>query len=67
MKIIKQGLSKEELVKLNNVTKKFECRCCGCIFEADKSEYKSEEDYIYTHYYSYCPNCGQVAFENRML
>ena len=61
MKIIKQGLSKEELEKINN--KKFECSNCNCIFEASKNEYESEEDYIYTTYFCKCPNCGKTAFE----
>ena len=35
MKIIKEG----DLNKLKKI-KRFECKECGCIFEADKNEYK---------------------------
>lgn len=57
MNIIKQGKSKEELKPILNATKRFECSTCGCVFEADKGEYKFEEDYIYSSYYCKCPNC----------
>lgn len=66
MKIIKQGKSKEELKTILNKTKRFECKTCGCIFEADKGEYKFEEDYICSTYYCKCPNCGGNAFEVKM-
>lgn len=66
MKIIKQGKSKEELEKIKNVVKRFKCLTCECIFEADKTEYEGEEDYIYMTYHCKCPNCGDDAFELRM-
>jgi rubrerythrin len=43
MKIIKQGLPKEEVERIAKATKQFTCKRCGCIFEADK--------------YYVCPNC----------
>lgn len=57
MKIIKQGKTEEELKAIVNKTKRFECKTCGCIFEADEGEYEFEEDYIYSAYYCKCPNC----------
>ena len=66
MKIIKQGMSKAEIEKIKNIVKRFKCGTCGCIFEADKTEYESEEEYRYTTYYCKCPNCGDNAFELRM-
>lgn len=52
MKIIKQGNYDP------NRTKRFECKNCGCIFEADKSEYKDYFQYNQTDYYCECPTCG---------
>lgn len=66
MKIIKQGMSKAEIEKVKNAVKRFECRTCKCVFEADKTEYESEEGYMYMTYYCKCPNCGDNAFELRM-
>ena len=45
MKIIKQGMSKAEIEMIKNIVKRFKCRTCGCIFEADKSEYESTQEY----------------------
>lgn len=66
MKIIKEGKTKEELEAILKETKMFECKTCGCIFEADKGEYKYEEDYIYSVYCCECPNCAKIAYEVRM-
>lgn len=63
MNIIKQGKSKEELKTILNATKRFECKTCGCIFEADRGEYETEEVQIYSYHYCECPNCGQKANE----
>lgn len=65
MKIIKEGKTKEELEKILKHTKRFECKTCGCIFEANKDEYKHEVDWVYSNYYCKCPNCGQNAYEVR--
>lgn len=65
MKIIKEGKTKEELERILKNTKRFECKTCGCIFEADDDEYKWDTDYIYSTLYCKCPNCGQNAFEVR--
>lgn len=66
MNIIKQGKTKEELKAILNATKRFECKTCGCIFEADKGEYETEEVQIYSYHYCECPNCGQKANEVKM-
>jgi Zn finger protein HypA/HybF involved in hydrogenase expression len=66
MKIIKEGKTKEELEKILKNTKRFKCKTCGCIFEANDNEYIYEEDYIYATCYCKCPNCGQNAFEVKM-
>lgn len=66
MNIIKQGKTKEELKAILNATKRFECKTCGCIFEADKGEYETEEVQIYSYHYCNCPNCGQKANEVKM-
>ncbi len=57
MKIIKQGKTKEELKAILNATKRFECKTCGCIFEADWDEYTHSSQYNETYYYCKCPNC----------
>lgn len=66
MKIIKPGKSKEELKTILNKTKRFECKTCGCIFEADNGEYIEEEGFYSYSYYCECPNCGKNAFEGKM-
>ena len=57
MKIIKRGKTEEELKAILT---------CGCIFEANKGEYETEEVQIYTYHYCKCPNCGQRANEVKM-
>lgn len=59
MKIIKQGLTAEELRQKK--AKQFRCFNCECIFEANEDEYTYEEDYIYVTYTCKCPNCGDIA------
>ena len=66
MKILKQGTSKEELKTILNATKRFKCKTCGCVFEADRGEYETEEVQIYSYHYCECPNCGQKANEVKM-
>lgn len=67
MKIIKQGLPKEEVERIAQATKQFTCERCGCIFEADKDEYSIRQcGYNETEYYCKCPNCGDIAFEVRI-
>ena len=57
MKIIKEG----NLNKLERI-KRFECKECGCIFEAGKDEYKWGSQYNYSYYYCKCPFCHQTVY-----
>lgn len=67
MNIIKQGKTKEELKAILNKTKRFECKTCGCIFEADEGEYThNTHQYNETIYYCQCPNCSKDAREVKM-
>lgn len=59
MRIIKQGLTAEELKQKK--AKKFRCLNCECIFEANEDEYTFTEDYIYGTFTCKCPNCGDTA------
>ena len=52
MKIIKNG----DMQKLK-MTKHFSCKKCGCVFEADKDEYKSGSQYNETYYFYYRDYC----------
>lgn len=56
MKIIKEG----DPAKLITA-KRFECNKCGCVFEADKDEYKSGMQYNETYFYCKCPFCGYTV------
>ena len=58
MKIIKVGT-------IENETKRFECKNCGCIFEADKGEYfMSSQMQILQGmnvYQCQCPTCNRMT------
>lgn len=63
MVIIKDG-DKELAEKKRKQTKLFECKICGCIFEADKGEYRGEEGCGFCYYYyAKCPCCRNKAYE----
>lgn len=57
MKIIKQGISEDELNRNLKQPKRFKCEICGCVFEAYRNEYKIEIAYPYMYYFCDCPNC----------
>ena len=57
MRIIKEG----DLKKLKKI-KCFECKKCGCIFEAEKDEYKQGSQYNEEYYYCACPCCNQTVY-----
>lgn len=63
MFIIKDG-DKELAEKKRKQTKVFECKTCGCVFKADKGEYRGEDgcDFRY-YYYAKCPCCGDKTYE----
>lgn len=52
MKIIKEG-------RKPDMTKRFECKRCGCIFEADEGEwFNTNKDYNDPRPSANCPFCG---------
>lgn len=58
MKIIQKG----DLNRLKKI-KRFECGQCGCIFEAENTEYKyefSQRD-NYGWYEAHCPTCHRTV------
>lgn len=59
MKILKQGKSKEKVDRIIKQVRQFECSICGCVFEADNTEYK----YQFSHKWleCKCPNCGKLT------
>lgn len=59
MKIIRQG----DPDRLHKV-KRFICRECGCIFEADKEEYKTGSQYNESYVWCECPYCANTAYED---
>lgn len=62
MKIIKDG-SKERMLHI----RRFECWNCGCVFEADNSEYSEAEcdggEYTYPYYYCECPFVNKILIK----
>lgn len=60
MKIIKNG----DLKKIKQV-KTFDCDFCGCLFEADNTEYKIGSQYNETYYYTKCPFCGRNVYKDK--
>lgn len=57
MKIIKEG----DLKRIKKI-KTFSCKACGCVVEADKTEYKSNSQYNDTYYYMECPCCHNTMY-----
>lgn len=44
--------------------RRFTCGRCGCVFEADGNDYRTERDPFNDLYYSTCcPNCGDRIYE----
>lgn len=62
MKIIKEG--KKEILSKD---KRFECDQCGCIFEANESEYKTEYEDCYFYHYCKCPFCENWTYTEIVL
>lgn len=60
MKVIKPGLNLN-----SNETKRFECDLCGCVFEAEKGEYKAGfmQPGNELAFFALCPNCGKRSKE----
>jgi rubredoxin len=62
VKIIQHGRPETVL----NPIKRFKCVFCGCVFEAEKSEYQSGTQYNEIYFYYKCPECGKESDEVRM-
>lgn len=65
MTVLKEGdceRAKQSVLK----TRKFECDFCGCVFEANRGEYKSASQYNCIDYFCKCPCCGYRADEVKM-
>lgn len=60
MNIIKEG-RKDIADARRKQTKRFECLCCGCIFEADKGEYDHTYFRNEDQYSCKCPTCESVV------
>ena len=58
MKIIKPG----NIDKIKKM-KMFNCDFCGCLFEADNTEYITNSQYNETYYYVICPFCGRRVYK----
>ena len=60
MKIIKY-------VKINKETKQFTCKKCGCVFEADKGEYRFADQVEALHdgieAVCVCPHCAATVYK----
>jgi rubredoxin len=58
VKILKQG-------EVPTDTKKFTCKKCGTVFEAEKGEYVIADQWAYMHdgitAFCDCPVCGKVC------
>lgn len=59
MKVLKEG-DRDRAKLYVYQTRRFECDCCGCVFEADKSEYESASQYNDISYFCKCPCCGKT-------
>lgn len=58
MKIIKEGD-----LELKRAVRTFECDECGCLWEADRTEYVTETDFRNGHVYVMdCPTCGRRCY-----
>lgn len=62
MKIIKEG-------SMPNTTKRFKCSICGCIFEANKGEYRASSWWEVNlsisplpAYKCACPTCRHIVY-----
>ena len=60
MKIIKEGI-------VDPVTKRFECKACGCIFEANRGEYRASSNMeimvgVLPAYKCACPTCRKTVY-----
>lgn len=57
MKIFKEG--NLELLKQ---IRRFKCEKCGCIFEADGTEYETDSQHHHIYYTCDCPCCNKKVY-----
>lgn len=62
MKIIKHG----DLRRLDK-TRRFTCHDCGCIWDANQTEYRHEFDRNSDVWICECPTCGRKSYDNQLL
>lgn len=60
MEIIRKG----DLRRLKHI-KRFYCRDCGCVFDADNTEYQYDNQYNEEYWYCKCPTCGRNAYDTK--
>ena len=60
MKILKQG----DLKRLDK-TRRFSCDKCGCIWEANQTEYRREPDRNEDLIVCNCPTCGGITYASQ--
>lgn len=54
-------LRKGDINKINRI-KRFNCKNCGCLFEANKDEYRVGSQYNEEYYYCKCPFCHEFVY-----
>ena len=60
--MIKPVFYEVKIMKIIKVIIRFECKYCGCIFEADSTEYKRHYNQQGTEWRTCtCPNCGKLV------
>ena len=62
MNIIQQGDPK----RLDK-TMRFTCSACGCIWDANPTEYRREDDRFSILYVCKCPTCGQLSYDGKRM
>jgi RNase P subunit RPR2 len=62
MKIIKHG----DLKRLDTV-RRFTCSACGCVWDANKNEYRVEFGLNESVTVCECPTCGLSAYDGRRI
>ena len=62
MKIINEGNAALALAKRERIVE-FHCKLCGCIWEANKTEYRDESNQREGNQFScMCPTCKEITW-----
>lgn len=51
-----------KIIVRGNVTKRFTCERCGCVFEANVGEYAAGQHLNEKYYYCECPMCKKTVY-----